>query len=266
MITITITITIILMCLAKGIYSACECISPQSSPNSDGHIFCDCECNDINSKYGRIKKIEGAPFCSAHIHTPNELKPRCRNDDYYTKRTIMNDGTVFQSIVCQYSNGDLSGRQEIVKFPSGSKYKTFKGQIGTDNGYQITSYDGHMTFLSDDKFEGRIINNKKEGYGKYTLDNCVYSGPFENDRRNGFGVEKCINNYICTYKYSGTWSNDKKHGSGEEEDENTYYKGGFSYGARHGTGVIKTKIKGWFVDSWSDEEPVTYSYGRLVKL
>lgn len=258
---ISISIIIIFICLVKGCYSACQCTGPQSSSNFHGQISCECKCNNINSKFGLIKTIEGSYVCSAHIHTPNELRPSCIKDDYYTKRTIMNDGTVFESIICQYNKGDLYNRQEIIKFPSGSKYKYFNGQIESDNGYQITSYDGYMNFLSGDKFDGRIINNKKEGYGKYISDKCVYSGAFESDHKHGYGVESCINN---NYKYSGTWSNDKKHGTGQEEDNNSFYKGDFSYGARHGTGVIKTKITGWFVDSWTYEQPVTYSYG--VKL
>ena len=54
--------------------------------------------------------------------------------------------------------------------------------------------------------------NKKNGEGQLTVegDQYIYDGHWQNDLRQGIGIEICKK----LGKYTGTWLQDKRHGEG----------------------------------------------------
>ena len=61
------------------------------------------------------------------------------------------------------------------------------------------------------RYEGQIVNNKKEGTGKFHYSNgTIYSGDWKNDIKEGKGIDKIYNED----KYEGDFTNDKREGKG----------------------------------------------------
>ena len=89
--------------------------------------------------------------------------------------------------------------------------------------------------LDNGVYEGEIHNNKKEGYGKYTInDGTYYIGQFLNGFRHGRGADYYRNNNIM---HEGDFVNDQLDGKGKYYDKDgSYYIGQFSKGMKHGKG------------------------------
>jgi len=90
---------------------------------------------------------------------------------------------------------------------------------------------------------------KRTGYGVYIsrTTSCSYTGLFENNRRNGFGI--LIHSQFG--KYAGEFHQDKKHGKGTLilKDLSSYH-GGFVNGVFEGKGTLRQQDGGVYVGEW----------------
>ena len=76
-----------------------------------------------------------------------------------------------------------------------------------------------MTYSDGSVYEGKMVNDKREGKG-------VMTWPKERDAKEAAS-------------YDGEFKNDKRHGTGKYTWGNgTYYIGGWSEGKRHGEGKM----------------------------
>ena len=140
--------------------------------------------------------------------------------------------------------------------------------ISSDKVNQSFRYEDNSTF------EGQMISNKRNGYGKQTwADGSEYIGYWENDMANGKGKFKYSNgdSYdgdwvdnkatgVGTYikadgsKYVGEWREDKQHGVGTEVwPDGTSFEGIYASGNKCGRGTYKwangTEYSGDWVDN-----------------
>ena len=116
---------------------------------------------------------------------------------------------------------------------------------------------GIMYYKNGSKYEGQWKNDKKHGKGIFTSQNyhnpkllgIKYEGEFNNDKIEGFGIGK----YTSGDKYQGEWKNNKQYGRGI-----LIYKGGGKYvgewknGKLNGNGIYFLKngerFEGKFID------------------
>ena len=199
-------------------------------------------------------------------------------------------------IFCQYNNefkgtgkifnkdGTLEYEGDIVKFQKHGKgilymedgiYKgEFKDNMKDGEG-TIYDLNGNIIFEGNfknnelqgeqniqlkngDKFEGQIINGKKEGYGIFTSKGSRYEGFYVDNKRNGYG-KLYIDNEDLPF-YEGNFVNDVFDGYGEIiVKDKAYYHGEFKNGVMHGKGKVIDKdnnviYDGHFVDGEKEGE------------
>ena len=137
------------------------------------------------------------------------------------------DGGVYSG---QMFDGKREGLGEF-KFSYGDVYK----------GYWVDDHmEGHgeMKYANDDFYIGDWMKSEKSGQGFYTQKNftCEYRGAWQNDRFNGYGVEKWPQGI-----YKGEFSNGMKEGKGKIKFNNgKSYVGEFKLNHMHGEGVYST--------------------------
>ena len=75
--------------------------------------------------------------------------------------------------------------------------------------------DGIIILPDGTKYEGDIVNGKKEGMGAIYTPNGIklYEGQFKNDKMNGLGILFYTNGYKA---YEGEFLDGKKNGHGTE--------------------------------------------------
>lgn len=118
----------------------------------------------------------------------------------------------------------------------------------------------NINYANGDNYNGKIINNKREGKGKLIFaSGGYYNGEFRNDHYDGYGT-LCSKNTIYHGEFSkgerkgkgkseniqegteflGNWENNKKNGFGKEiYSEGTVFEGNYVDGLKKGKGVIK---------------------------
>lgn len=95
-----------------------------------------------------------------------------------------------------------------------------------------------ISFINKDTFKGEIFDDKANGYGIYyfSQQGCAYEGDFENNYKNGFGVET----WWYDASYQGEFSNGKKNGIGIYKwKDNSFYSGEWVNNLIHGYGIFK---------------------------
>lgn len=121
---------------------------------------------------------------------------------------------------------------------------------------------GRVIYPNGDYFEGEIVNGKAEGKGKYTEGNVTFSGQFNNNLQDGFGVEKGENyffegifqegvkkqgklNWIDSEpcEYMGEFLDNCFEGRGTLVSKEGKYIGNFSHGLKNGQGKLFYKDK-----------------------
>ena len=71
---------------------------------------------------------------------------------------------------------------------------------------------GVFSYNNGDKYDGEWVNDNAEGKGIfYQNDGDVFEGEWKNDKRNGRGIFYTTNGY----NYDGEWANDQKNGKGK---------------------------------------------------
>ena len=103
-----------------------------------------------------------------------------------------------------------------------------KRKIASENGFQVIKYK------SGDVFEGELVNNIKNGKGKYTwASGQIYEGDFVNDLKTGKGKYTWASGQI----YEGDFLNGEYHGKGKFVfEDGSIYEGDFIDGKYHGKG------------------------------
>ena len=112
-----------------------------------------------------------------------------------------------------YPNGDeytgnlvnsIKNGHGTLKYASTGAIYTgeFKDDMRNGNGRTIT--------LDSAVYEGKYLNDKKQGYGVLTTPLFTYKGEFQNDEREGYGKLLLKDGDV----YEGEWKNGFQHGEG----------------------------------------------------
>ena len=90
-----------------------------------------------------------------------------------------------------YVNDENNYMQETQdKEPNYNKIEFNLNELGLDTKTYCSNTDNENTSKNSiNKYEGQIINGKKEGKGKFIYKNgCIYEGYFKNDKKEGNGI------------------------------------------------------------------------------
>lgn len=156
--------------------------------------------DDIRHGYGLMKYSDGRFYDGGF---KNDMREGLG-------KMVFPNGNVFEG---EFKNNKNDGKLKII-----DKYGKiiFDGLIKDDEltGYLIEKHENGW------EYEGYIINNLKEGKGKFKFINGdIYEGEFKNDKFHGYGKFICKESYdngdVFEEIYEGYWENDKKHGKGE---------------------------------------------------
>tara|TARA_B100001057_G_scaffold153147_1_gene153279 strand:- start:1231 stop:2679 length:1449 start_codon:yes stop_codon:yes gene_type:complete len=103
---------------------------------------------------------------------------------------------------------------------------------------------------SDGTYEGNLINNKREGYGRFIFnDGTIYEGEFSGDKINGKGNMVWENGSL----YQGNYLDGKRHGFGKFKWPNgDIYEGEFKDGNLDGIGKMIQKKVGIYEGEYVD--------------
>jgi len=103
---------------------------------------------------------------------------------------------------------------------------------------------------SDGTYEGNLINNKREGYGRFIFDDgTIYEGEFFGDKLNGKGKMVWKNGGL----YEGNFLDSKRHGYGKLKWPNgDIYEGEFKNGNPHGIGKLNLINGGIYEGEYED--------------
>ena len=112
-------------------------------------------------------------------------------------------------------------------------------------------YDLEIVYIEDHdngRYEGNIIEGKREGFGKYFYSNGeIYEGEFQNNLKNGKGKYLFYNKDI----YEGDYKNGKIHGKGKYlYIEGDSYEGEYKNGHRDGQGTYIYANGNRYEGSW----------------
>ena len=122
---------------------------------------------------------------------------------------------------------------------------------------ELVKENNKINYSSGYFYEGEIINNKPNGYGKLVKNgSIIYEGMWKNNNRDGKGKEIYSDKSICdgewsnnifikgkiiyaqsTITYEGSLTNNQRNGYGEEIYNKNTYKGMWSNNKRHGKGA-----------------------------
>ena len=134
---------------------------------------------DINNNQKRtylISQIEKIIFKLKNYDIPPEIQlntiPTFKTEDLY-----VND-----------ENNYIQETQD--KEPNYNKIEFNLNELGLDTKTYCSNTDNENTSKNSiNKYEGQIINGKKEGKGKFIYKNgCIYEGYFKNDKKEGNGI------------------------------------------------------------------------------
>ena len=135
-------------------------------------------------------------------------------------------------------------------------------------------------FSNGERYDGDMIENKKQGKGKYTYaDGGIYEGEWNDDKREGFGTLYYSNKCVAYY---GEWIKDKFHGKGalynklpgalkgfDGKDLNKIgdgwnkYEGEFVFDLKEGKGEVSLMNGGVFIGEF--QENLAYGKGIYRK-
>ena len=144
-----------------------------------------------------------------------------------------------------------------------------------DNNNNAVNNDIQIKIYNFGKYEGQLINNKREGRGKFYW-NCgdIYEGEWKNDMKDGKGIYYCnnTNRYEGDFKndkaegkgifyyndgsrYEGDWKNDMREGKGIAFFNNgNRYEGDFKNGLREGKGIYYYNDGSRYEGDWKNDQ------------
>ena len=195
------------------------------------------------SEIGIGSKFYFREFFSTSIE--EEKAKQFAGKDFGTIMTICikNNGTNGKDNYCYYVEDITLNKEEYEVIISSHCYYTV---IGIDRGnkldYVTLICEGYFNFknFGESVYEGKYINNRKEGFGSfYWNDGSFYKGFFRNDVREGYGKMIWKNNNEIIDIYEGNWTNNEKNGFGIYYWKNgDKYEGEFINDNRTGFGIF----------------------------
>ena len=121
-----------------------------------------------------------------------------------------------------------------------------------DLGIDTNTYCSYIQNAEKDKYEGELINGKKEGKGKFTYKNgCIYEGFFKNNKKEGSGIFY----YTNGDRYKGQFKQGFYQGKGVFYFHNgDRYEGGFDKNKYSGIGKYFYHNGDSFEGSWQNDK------------
>ena len=185
----------------------------------------------------KIKKTE----LNNWLFALNNLITDLKNDQ--NKNYIINE---VENIITKLKNSDVPVKMELKSIPTFSTVD-LKQNDDNENPPLVNTFSDsqidNKTYITDllptdqndgniEKYEGPLINGKKEGKGIYIYKNgCKYEGYFKNDKKEGSGIFY----YANGDRYKGNFKEGNYHGKG------TFY---FNNGDRYEGEFINNKYSG----------------------
>ena len=137
--------------------------------------------------------------------------------------------------------------------------------MGNKNNNKINNIKNYnyvsVSYINGDRYEGNILNNQRNGFGKYFYHNGErYEGFWDSNQKNGHGMKFYNNGSL----YIGQWSNNVKEGIGTLYLKNgEKYVGNFHKGKKNGKGILYSKDEynkfiGYFKDDLKHGKGIMY--------
>ena len=247
------------------------------------------EYNKVDSIFEQISKIEEKDDTNKKIlfnrGSKNSLDELLNTFDKKSKANNNNDdkddednneiSECKESIIddnkdkCLYNDDDKDDKDK-------NEMSKYKESIIEDNKEKClynddeSSLDNKNNDINDKKMEGNMIDEKLNGYRKYTDENgTVYEGNFEDGKLNGEGIiikinennNKSINlvtkNNNNKITYVGSIKNFKKEGFGKETCVEYIYEGHFHNDLKNGKGKIKFTNNGDYYEGEFTNDKIT---------
>ena len=116
-------------------------------------------------------------------------------------------------------------------------------KINFGNSIELILDNGnHTVRYFEGTYQGEIMNNCREGFGRFFNKEFNYVGKWRNDLPNGVGTLKCLNKENGLDKlssYHGDWKDGKLHGNGKIiYVTGEYYIGSIDCNKKHGNGKM----------------------------
>jgi hypothetical protein len=160
-------------------------------------------------------------------------------------KLIFADGLIYEG---EFKNNKHQGNLKAYDKNGNIVFDGTVNEKGESTGFMI-----HKD-KSGNLYEGYIVNDFKEGKGKFTFENGnVYEGEFKDDIRNGYGKFTFANGNV----YEGEFKDDMRHGKGTLYCKEIYdngevyeeiYEGYWKNDMKNGKG--ETTIKGYWRDNY----------------
>ena len=214
-----------------------------------------------NKDYSMDKNINKLNKANSDLNNKNNIN-NSNNHIIYTSYNLKNNKT-------EHLNNSNSNTSNIIS--------------NEDDNENINIYVNKIKYFDNGKYEGIMLNNKREIKGVMTYNNgAKYEGQWRNDKKNGKGIFISSHYFDCknkvgmkyegefkndkldgfgigTYsngdKYEGEWKNNKQYGRGKVE-----YMGGSKYdgewinGKFEGVGIFYLKNGERFEGRFSDSK------------
>ena len=217
--------------------------------------------NDKNTER-KVEFEEGENLSKQYLLEFNEISNK---NDFKNSLKILVNNIIFSSDknhVSLKKTIDKEFGQITIYIPKAIKLTDNYESIGVINYKNKEKYEGYiinnkrekkgiMTYINKDKYEGNWLNDLKSGYGKMIYNNGnKYEGLWEKDKKNGKGILIYHNNE----KYIGNFVNDLKEGNGIFYYlDGSYYKGNFKEDKKDGYGILKYINKDIYEGYWEND-------------
>ena len=222
-----------------------------NSNNSNHNFVIINLCKDKDKTNSDIIKVKDKFLTKQNSFPKFKFQISIRNDENQRKNSNDNDIDKKSKKICNINN-------KIVykSFNSSKGNLTFNNKTEENEKNNFNIYNKQIKIYDIGKYEGIIINNKRESKGLMIYNNGArYEGEWKNDKKNGKGIY-ISSSYLNSgnnlgLKYEGDFLNDKFEGFGIATFSNgDIYEGEWKNNKQHGRGTL-TNIGGTkYIGEW----------------
>jgi hypothetical protein len=143
-----------------------------------------------------------------------------------------------------WKDGKKNGQGKIVMRDGSYVEGCFKDGEINGKGHKYNRSSGT-------EYTGDFVNGQLQGKGKITVNNTIYDGEFQNNKRHGYGE---LNEERLNRVYKGQWYLNKKHGQGEQRySDGSVYTGDWIQDKRQGHGEARYLDSSTYEGQWRND-------------
>jgi len=165
------------------------------------------------------KKTNNSPIASNISNNSNspiasnsfdgsESPVKASSNDTSEKRTALPSPSLYSKFRRSTDSNDNKIINDSIDSGTDSISKTWS-DVNTSPSSSVHS-NGLVQYSDGTTYKGKLLDNKKNGYGIFTTNTFTYKGEFVNDEKNGYGKGVYSDGRI----YEGDWKNGLKSGEG----------------------------------------------------